>query len=358
MTGFLRPSILAKLAEMAERLEELTTRVSDPAVLAHPERLVPLRREMGALQRVNEQYQSYTQLMTQIEGNKSLLEDPELAEEARDELPELEARAQQVADGLINSLLVEAGEGGRNAIVEIRAGAGGEEAALFARDLAGLYQRFAERMKWKVEPLSVSEAAMGGVKEIVLLVTGRDVFQFLRFESGGHRVQRVPETESQGRIHTSAATVAVLPQAEEVEVNIDDKDLRIDTYRASGAGGQHVNKTDSAVRITHEPTGIVVSCQQERSQLKNKNKAMKLLRTRLYDAEKQKREQARAADRRSQVGSGDRSMRIRTYNFPQDRLTDHRIRQNYPLAQVMEGKLEPVIEALMADERERRLQEL
>ena len=296
--------------------------------------------------------------MTQIEDNKSLLEDPELAELAREELPELEARAQKVADGLIDSLLVETEDEGRNAVVEIRAGAGGQEAALFARDLAGLYQRFADRMKWKVEPLSVSEAEMGGVKEIILSVTGRDVFRFLRFESGGHRVQRVPETESQGRIHTSAATVAVLPQAEDVEVHIDDKELRIDTYRASGAGGQHVNKTDSAVRITHEPTGIVVSCQQERSQLKNKNKAMKLLRTRLYDAEKQKREQARAADRRSQVGSGDRSMRIRTYNFPQDRLTDHRIRQNYPLAQVMEGKLEPVIEALMADERERRLQEL
>ena len=358
MTGFLRPSILAKLAEMAERLEELTTRVSDPAVLAHPERLVPLRREMGALQRVNEQYQSYTQLMTQIEDNRSLLEDPELAELARDELPQQEARAQQIAEGLINSLLVEVGEGGRNAIVEIRAGAGGEEAALFARDLAGLYHRFAERMKWKVEPLSVSEAAMGGVKEIVLLVTGRDVFQFLRFESGGHRVQRVPETESQGRIHTSAATVAVLPLAEDVEVHIEDKDLRIDTYRASGAGGQHVNKTDSAVRITHEPSGIVVSCQEERSQLKNKNKAMKLLRTRLYDSEKQKQQEARAADRRSQVGSGDRSMRIRTYNFPQDRLTDHRIKQSFPLAQVMEGKLEPVMEALMADERERRLQEL
>ena len=359
MTGFLRSSILEKLAKMAERLEELTVRVSDPKVLAHAELLVPLQREIGSLSRVTEKYKRYSELMDQIEDNRSLLEgDPELAELAREELPELEAKAEQVGTDLIDYLLVEPEDQGRNAIVEIRAGTGGEEAALFARDLAGLYQRYAERMNWKVEPLSASEADMGGVKEIVLSITGRDVFSLLRFESGGHRVQRVPATESQGRVHTSAATVAVLPQVEDVEVQIEEKDLRIDTYRASGAGGQHVNKTDSAVRITHLPTGIVAACQAERSQLKNKNKAMKILRTRIYEVESQKQKAERAAQRKSQVGSGDRSMRVRTYNFPQDRLTDHRLGKNFPLAQVMEGKLDPVMQALIAHDREQRLQDL
>jgi len=281
-----------------------------------------------------------------------------MAELAAAELPDLRERVQPAVDGLVDSLLAEGSDDRRDCIVEIRAGTGGEEAALFARDLCTLYQRYATRMGWSFEPMDATPAEQGGFKEIVFALRGKNVFQAMQFESGGHRVQRVPETEAKGRVHTSAATVAVLAEAEEVEVKIDDKDLRVDTYRSSGAGGQHVNKTESAVRITHIPTGTVVACQEERSQLKNRQRAMVVLRSRIYDAQKRAADAARAAERKEQVGSGDRSDRIRTYNFPQDRLTDHRLNRNFSLAQVMEGKMDPVVQALQTDARERRIEAL
>ncbi|MCB2099582.1 MAG: peptide chain release factor 1 [Rhodobacterales bacterium] len=270
----------------------------------------------------------------------------------RERLPDLERQVQL-------SLLPKDAADGRNAILEVRAGTGGDEAALFAADLFRMYQRYAETHGWRFEILDASETGIGGYKEATATISGRDVFARLKYESGVHRVQRVPVTESGGRIHTSAATVAVLPEAEEVDVEVDDKDLRIDTYRSQGAGGQHVNTTDSAVRITHLPTGIVAACQDEKSQHKNKAKAMKMLWAKLYDAERQRLDDERAANRKGQVGSGDRSERIRTYNFPQGRVTDHRIGLTlHKLDRVMEGDLDEVIDALITEDQAARLAEL
>ena len=357
--SYLRPRIQAKLDGMAARQQELMARAANPA--EPPERLAPIQRELGAMTRVIADYEAYRQLLQQVEDNKALLGadgDPELAELAREELPELDAAAKALAGRLIDQLLRETGDNRRNCIVEIRAGTGGEEAALFARDLTEVYQRYAARMRWKIEPMHTAEADQGGYKEVVFALRGEDVFHFMRFESGGHRVQRVPDTEAKGRVHTSAATVAVLPEVGDIEIHVDEKDLRVDTYRSSGAGGQHVNKTDSAVRITHLPSGVVVACQDERSQHKNRARAMKMLRARLYEAQQRAQQEARAAHRKDQVGSGDRSERVRTYNFPQDRLTDPRLQRNFSLSQIMEGRLDPGGEALLADDRERRLEEL
>jgi peptide chain release factor 1 len=358
MTEYLRPRIAAKLDGMSARLAELIAKASDPERLTGDETFATVQKELGQLQGTVDRYEEFRRTVRQIEDNRELLEDPELADMAREEIPSLEAAAGSLVAQIIDGLLSEASQGDRNAIVEIRAGAGGDEAALFAGDLMQMYVHFAEKRGWKVELIDESPSEVGGYKEVIFSVSGADVFKFLRFESGGHRVQRVPATESQGRVHTSAATVAVLAEAEDVEVHVQESDLRIDTYRASGAGGQHVNKTDSAVRITHEPTGVVVQCQSERSQHKNKANAMKALKARLYDLEREKVEGDRSKLRKDMVGSGDRSARIRTYNFPQNRLTDHRIGQNFSLEQVVEGKLEPVFEALFAADREQRIEDL
>ncbi|HLQ37088.1 MAG TPA: peptide chain release factor 1 [Planctomycetota bacterium] len=356
----LRPRIQAKLDGMAARAAELMAQSADPQLLARPERLATIQKDLGQLGRITAPYEQYRRLQQQIADNEALVAggDQEMAALAAAELPELQAGAGALAEQLLELLLSDQGDDRRDCIIEVRAGTGGEEAALFASDLAGLYQRYAARMGWTVEVMHSSPAEQGGFKEVIFAVRGASVFHFLQFESGGHRVQRVPATEAKGRVHTSAATVAVLPEVEDVEVQIDDKDLKIDTYRSSGAGGQHVNKTESAVRITHVPTGTVVACQEERSQHKNRARAMKLLRSRIYEQRQRARDAARASDRKEQVGSGDRSERIRTYNFPQDRLTDHRIHRNFSLAQVMEGRLEPVVQALLDYDRQRRIEEL
>jgi peptide chain release factor 1 len=358
--SFLRPRIQQRLDSLVARHEQMLAELGTPEALARPDRVAALQREIGATTAVVVRYRDFVRLCTDLEEHRALAAgDDDLAELARAELPALEARARAEVDRLIDLLLAEQGDDRRDCIVEIRAGTGGEEAALFARDLCTVYQRYATRVGWTFEPLGATPTEQGGFKEILFALRGQNVFHFMQFESGGHRVQRVPETEAKGRVHTSAATVAVLPEAEEVEVHIDEsRDLRVDTFRASGAGGQHVNKTESAVRITHLPSGLVVACQEERSQLKNRQKAMSLLRARLYEAQKRAADAARAAERKEQVGTGDRSDRIRTYNFPQDRLTDHRLNRNFALSQVLEGKLEPIVDALLQDQRERRIEEL
>jgi peptide chain release factor 1 len=327
----------------------------DLAAAPPPETYVKLSREFAELAPVVEAVKSYRAAQRELEGVTSLLDDPatdaEMRAIAEAEKPQLEARRTALEQELRLALLPKDAMDERNVILEIRAGTGGDEAALFAGDLFRMYERYAAKHGWKAEILSASEGTRGGYKEIIAEVTGRGAFARLKFESGVHRVQRVPDTEASGRIHTSAATVAVLPEVEDVDVSIDEKDLRIETMRSQGAGGQHVNKTESAIRITHLPSGIVVMMQEERSQHRNRAKAMSLLRAKLYDAERQRADAARAADRRGQVGSGDRSERIRTYNFPQGRVTDHRINLTlYKLPQVIEGEsLDEIIDALVTE---------
>ena len=315
-----------------------------------------LSKELADLTDIVRAVAEYQSAAAEQEDLTNLIEDPSSDREVRDlaqeELQDLKRRLPDLERNMHLLLLPKDEADEKNAILEVRAGTGGDEAALFAADLFRMYQRFAEHHNWKFDFMELNETGMGGFKEATAVITGKSVFAKLKFESGVHRVQRVPETESQGRVHTSAATVAVLPEAEEVDIEIDTKDLRIDTYRAQGAGGQHVNKTDSAVRITHLPSRIVVQCQDEKSQHKNRAKAIKLLRAKLYDEERLQRDEERAATRKSQVGSGDRSERIRTYNFPQGRVTDHRINLTlYKLDRVMEGDLDEFIEALILDEQ-------
>ncbi|WP_120501611.1 peptide chain release factor 1 [Roseovarius sp. EL26] len=320
--------------------------------------IAQLGREYAELRPVVDKIRAYQDLLDGIEGAKALLDDPEMRELAEEELTELQGNLPQMEKALQLALLPRDKADARPAIVEIRPGTGGEEAALFAGDLLRMYQRYAEGRGWNFEILEESQTELGGIKEVVAHVKGVNVFARLKYESGVHRVQRVPETESGGRIHTSAATVAVLPEAEDVDIHIDNNDLRIDTMRSSGAGGQHVNTTDSAVRITHLPSGIVVTS-SEKSQHRNREIAMQVLKTRLYDQERQRIDNERSADRASQVGSGDRSERIRTYNFPQGRVSDHRINLTlYKLDQVMNGDLDETIDALTADAQATLLAEM
>ncbi len=344
-----------KLTAITERFQYLEAKMADGL---SGDEIAQVGREYSELKPVVDQIDEYRQLLDDISEAEEMLADPEMKALAEEELPDLKARLPEAEKAMRLALLPKDAADTRPAIVEIRPGTGGEEAALFAGDLLRMYQRYCENHGWRVEILEEQLTELGGVKEVVAHVKGENVFARLKYESGVHRVQRVPETESGGRIHTSAATVAVLPEAEDVDIHIDPNDIRIDTMRASGAGGQHVNTTDSAVRITHLPTGIIVTS-SEKSQHRNREIAMQVLKTRLFDMERQKVHDARAADRKSQVGSGDRSERIRTYNFPQGRLTDHRIGLTlYKLGEVMQGDLDDIIDALTEADQAAKLAEM
>jgi peptide chain release factor 1 len=353
-------NILALLADVERRYDELDHVMADPAVATDPAKLQELGRERAEIEVVVGAYRELKLLDRQIAEAEEMRDagDVELAELAEQELTELRERRDPTLSRIRALLVPKDPNDDKNVIVEIRAGTGGDEAALFAGDLFRMYTRYAERNRWKVEVLSATETDGGGFREIIFEVRGKGAYSHLRYESGVHRVQRVPVTESQGRIHTSTASVAVLPEAEEVDVQIDENDLRIDVYRSTGHGGQSVNTTDSAVRIVHLPTGIIVTCQDEKSQLKNKLKAMTVLRSRLYEIEQQRLAQERGEARRSQIGSGDRSEKIRTYNFPQDRVTDHRIgltKSNLP--GIMQGQIDQFIQELRAEDEGERLRD-
>ena len=349
-----------RLTEVEKRYEEITQRLYDPAVVADVEEYRKLTKESKELEPLVERYREYRRSQAHYEEARRLLEsgglDRELRELAELELAENREKMEAAAEEMKILLLPRDPNDERNVIVEIRAGAGGEESALFAASLYRMYAMYAQRRGYGAEVAGGNETELGGYKEISFMVTGEGAYSRLKFESGVHRVQRVPETEAGGRIHTSTATVAVLPEAEDVEIDINPADLQIDTFRSSGAGGQHINKTESAIRITHLPTGMVVECQDERSQYKNKDKAMRVLRTRLLEQKREAQQSAVAADRRSQVGTGDRSERIRTYNFPQGRVTDHRIGLTlYKIDDIMNGDLDEIIDALITADRAQKL---
>ena len=349
-----------KLSALAAHLTEVEQQLADPAVYADREKLTALRREQKELTPVVECWQAYLRAQDTAREAEEMLSDPELRALAQEELAGAKGDMERLQEELKRLLLPRDPNDEKNVILEIRAGIGGEEGALFAADLLRMYTMYAERRGWTLSIVSENMTELGGVKEVSTEIEGAGAWSRLKFEAGTHRVQRVPETESSGRIQTSAATVAVMPEAEEVEFSIDPKDLQIDTFRSSGAGGQHVNKTESAIRITHLPTGVVVECQDERSQYKNKDRAMKILRSKLYEAEQEKQNAAIAATRKSQVGTGDRSGKIRTYNFPQNRVTDHRLtgdNKNFNIAAVINGDLDDMIDALILNDQAQRLQE-
>ncbi|EIJ44098.1 peptide chain release factor 1 [Beggiatoa alba B18LD] len=344
----MKPSIQHKLENLSDRLDELNALLADSDTISDQTRFRELSKEFSEIQPVVACFQQYKKVLADIETAKEMLKDPEMKELAEDELNQAEAEQVRLNDELQILLLPKDPDDTSNTFVEVRAGTGGDEAAIFAGDLARMYSRYAEKQGWQVEIINENPGEHGGYKEVILRISGQNVYSALKFESGGHRVQRVPETEAQGRIHTSACTVAVMPEVSEInEFQINPADLKVDTYRSSGAGGQHVNKTDSAIRITHLPTGIVVECQEERSQHKNRAKAMSWLQARLLKMERDKQNAEQAATRRSLVGSGDRSERIRTYNYPQGRITDHRINLTlYKLEDVLEGYLDLLIAPL------------
>jgi peptide chain release factor 1 len=347
----MKASMLAKLDQLAERLDEVNALLAREDATANIDQYRKLSREHAELSPVAEQYGQYRQAQDDLGTAQALLDDPEMKDFAADEIASARARLEALEQSLQRLLLPKDPNDERNLLLEIRAGTGGEESALFAADLLRMYTRYAERQRWQVEIMSESGSDLGGFREVIVRIAGDAAFSKLKFESGGHRVQRVPATEAQGRIHTSACTVAVMPEADEVgEVEINPADLRIDTFRASGAGGQHVNKTDSAVRLTHLPTGIVVECQDDRSQHRNKDKAMKVLAARIKDMQTRAAQAKEASTRRNLIGSGDRSDRIRTYNFPQGRVTDHRINLTlYKIDMIMDGDMDELLSSLAAE---------
>jgi len=351
-----------KLRRIEERAHEIARALADPAIFSQPAEYARLRKEYADTQEIVERFSEYRDLLKRLSEARHILaegSDRELQELAQTEIDELTARQEALETELKRLLLPRDPNDDKNVFIEIRAGAGGDEAALFGAELARMYQKYAERHRWKVEVMDASPTGVGGLKEIIFFVQGRGAWSRLKFERGVHRVQRVPVTESSGRIHTSTVTVAVLPEAEDIDVKVDEKDIRVDVYRSSGPGGQGVNTTDSAVRITHVPTGLVVTCQDERSQIKNRAKAMRVLKARLLERAQEEQQAAIAADRRAQVGTGERSERIRTYNFPQTRVTDHRIGLTlHRLPAILEGDLDELIDALDAAEQAERLQKV
>ena len=347
-----------KLENVEKRYEELNAKISDPEVIANQNEWKKLMKEHADIEEIVEKYREYKKIVQSIDELKEMLNDKEMHDLAQMELDENKEKLPKIEEELKLLLVPKDPNDDKNVIMEIRGGAGGEESSLFAADLFRMDSMYAERKRWKVEVLNMNETELGGIKEATIMITGKGAYSRLKFESGVHRVQRVPDTESSGRIHTSTATVAVLPEVDDVEVEINPADLKVDTFRSSGAGGQHINKTESAIRITHIPTGVVVECQTERSQIQNRETAMKMLRSKLYEAELEKQNSELASARKSQVGSGDRSEKIRTYNFPQGRITDHRIGLSmFQVDEFLNGGLDEMIDALNAADRAAKLSE-
>ncbi|MFA7662221.1 MAG: peptide chain release factor 1 [Anaerovoracaceae bacterium] len=347
-----------KLEFTLEKYDELSAKVSDPEIISDQPTWQKLMKEMGEMDSLVQRYREYKKVKEELAEAKAMLEenDEELRDMAKMEITQLDGRLEELNEELRVLLLPKDPNDDKNVILEIRAGTGGEEAALFGSDLLRMYMRYAERKGWKTELMDVNDTGLGGIKEAVMLIKGKGAYSRLKYESGAHRVQRVPETEASGRIHTSAATVAVLPEVDDVEVNLDPNDVRVDVYRSSGNGGQSVNTTDSAVRLTHIPSGLVVTCQDEKSQIKNKDKAFKVLKARLYDMKLQEQTDEMSANRKSQVGTGDRSERIRTYNFPQGRVSDHRIGMTlYKLDYFLDGDLDEIIDGLITDDQAEKM---